>query len=139
MKVLVVEDHSQLADVTKRALIEDGYVVDIAQNGQTALDMFEINTYDVIVLDIMLPEINGIEVCQTIRKKDLDIPIIMVTARDGFGDRVTGLDSGADDYLVKPFSFDELSARIRALLRRGKKADATDAPDTMGSKPSAEW
>ncbi len=125
MKVLVVEDHSQLADVTKRALIEDGYVVDIAQNGQTALDMFEINTYDVIVLDIMLPEINGIEVCQTIRKKDLDIPIIMVTARDGFSDRVTGLDSGADDYLVKPFSFDELSARIRALLRRGKKADAT--------------
>ncbi len=125
MKVLVVEDHTRLADVTKRALIEDGYVVDIAQNGQTALDMFELNSYDVVVLDIMLPEIDGIEVCQTMRKTDLDIPIIMLTARDGLGDRVKGLDSGADDYLVKPFSFDELSARIRALLRRGKKADAT--------------
>jgi DNA-binding response OmpR family regulator len=125
VKILVVEDHSQLADLTKRALVEDGYVVDIAHGGQTALDMFEINNYDVIVLDIMLPEIDGIEVCRMIRKIDLDIPIIMVTARGGFGDRVKGLDNGADDYLVKPFSFDELSARIRALLRRGKKADAT--------------
>jgi DNA-binding response OmpR family regulator len=125
VKVLLVEDHTQLADLTKRALTEDGYVVDIASDGQTALDIFELNNYDVVVLDIMLPEIDGIEVCKTIRKTDLDIPIIMLTARDGFGDRVNGLDSGADDYLVKPFSFDELSARIRALLRRGKKADAT--------------
>lgn len=125
MIVLLVEDHGQLADLTKRALVEDGYVVDIAQNGQAALDMFDINSYDIIVLDVMLPGIDGIAVCQTIRKSDLDIPIIMLTARDGLGDRIKGLDSGADDYLVKPFSFDELSARIRALLRRGKKADAT--------------
>ena len=125
MKVLVVEDHRQLADLTKRALIEDGYVVDVAHDGQVALDMFDINSYDVIVLDLMLPEVDGITVCRTIRKTDLDIPIIMLTARDGLGDKVKGLDSGADDYLVKPFSFDELSARIRALLRRGKKAEAT--------------
>jgi two-component system phosphate regulon response regulator PhoB len=118
MKVLVVEDHTQLADITKRALIEDGYVVDIAQDGQTALDMFELNGYDVIVLDIMLPEIDGIEVCQTMRKTDLDIPIIMLTARDGLGDRIKGLDSGADDYLVKPFSVPELLARIKTILRR---------------------
>lgn len=125
MKVLVVEDHRQLADLTKRALVEDGYVVDVAHDGQVALDMFDINSYDVIVLDIMLPEVDGITVCRTIRKSNLDIPIIMLTARDGLDDKVKGLDSGADDYLVKPFSFDELSARIRALLRRGKKAEAT--------------
>lgn len=125
MKILLVEDHSRLADVTKRALVEDGYVVDIASDGQVALDMFDINDYDLLVLDIMLPEIDGLTVCRTIREQDADVPIIMLTARDGLGERVEGLDNGADDYLVKPFSFDELSARIRALLRRGKKADAT--------------
>ena len=125
VRILVVEDHTQLANLTKRALVEDGYVVDIAQDGQAAVDMFDLNSYDAAVLDIMLPEIDGIEVCRTIRKTDLGVPIIMLTARNGLGDRVMGLDSGADDYLVKPFSFDELSARIRALLRRGKKADAT--------------
>lgn len=125
MKILLVEDHTRLADVTKRALVDDGYVVDIAHDGQTALDMFDINEYDVAVLDVMLPEIDGLTVCRTIRKTDANVPIIMLTARDGLNDRIEGLDTGADDYLVKPFSFDELSARIRALLRRGKKADGT--------------
>jgi DNA-binding response OmpR family regulator len=125
MKILLVEDHTRLADVTKRALVEDGYVVDIAHDGQEALDMFDINQYDMVVLDVMLPELDGLTVCRTIRKTNVNIPIIMLTARDGLGDRIEGLDSGADDYLVKPFSFAELSARIRALLRRGQKADAT--------------
>jgi DNA-binding response OmpR family regulator len=87
--------------------------------------MFDINQYDMVVLDVMLPELDGLTVCRTIRKTNVNIPIIMLTARDGLGDRIEGLDSGADDYLVKPFSFAELSARIRALLRRGQKADAT--------------
>jgi DNA-binding response OmpR family regulator len=125
MKILLVEDHTRLADVTKRALVDDGYVVDIAHDGQEALDMFDINQYDMVVLDVMLPELDGLTVCRTIRKTNVNIPIIMLTARDGLGDRIEGLDSGADDYLVKPFSFAELSARIRALLRRGQKADAT--------------
>jgi DNA-binding response OmpR family regulator len=125
MKILLVEDHTRLADVTKRALVEDGYVVDIANGGQEALDMFDINQYDMVVLDIMLPEIDGLTVCRTIRKTNVNIPIIMLTAKDGLNDRIEGLDIGADDYLVKPFSFAELSARIRALQRRGVKADAT--------------
>jgi DNA-binding response OmpR family regulator len=125
MKILLVEDHTRLADVTKRALVQDGYVVDIAGDGQVALDMFDINEYDLVVLDVMLPQVDGLTVCRTIRKINVNVPIIMLTARDGLNDRIEGLDVGADDYLVKPFSFDELSARIRALLRRGQKADAT--------------
>ena len=125
MKILLVEDHTRLADVTKRALVEDGYVVDIAHDGQEALDMFDINRYDMVVLDVMLPEVDGLTVCRTIRKINVDIPIILLTAKDGLEDRINGLDNGADDYLVKPFSLAELSARIRALLRRGQKADAT--------------
>jgi DNA-binding response OmpR family regulator len=125
MKILLVEDHTRLADVTKRALVQDGYVVDIAGDGQVALDMFDINEYDLVVLDVMLPQVDGLTVCRTIRKINVNVPIIMLTARDGLNDRIEGLDVGADDYLVKPFSFAELSARIRALLRRGQKADAT--------------
>lgn len=125
MKILLVEDHTRLADVTKRALLEDGYVVDIARDGQEALDMFDINQYDMVVLDVMLPEVDGLTVCRTIRKINVDIPMIMLTAKDRLDDRIEGLDTGADDYLIKPFSFAELSARIRALLRRGQKADAT--------------
>ena len=123
MQILLAEDHKQLADLTRRALTEDGYMVDVAYDGQEAIDKFDINSYDVIVLDIMLPHINGIEVCRRIRESNTDIPIIMLTALDAVDDRINGLDSGADDYLVKPFSFSELSARIRALLRRGAKAD----------------
>jgi DNA-binding response OmpR family regulator len=125
MKILLVEDHSRLADVTKRALVDDGYVVDIARDGKIAIDMFDINEYDLVVLDVMLPELDGFTVCRDIRKNNNDVPIIMLTAREGLNDRIEGLDAGADDYLMKPFSFAELSARIRALLRRGKKGDST--------------
>ncbi|MDB5168485.1 MAG: two component transcriptional regulator, winged helix family [Candidatus Saccharibacteria bacterium] len=123
MQILLAEDHTHLASLTKRALTEDGYMVDVVHDGQSAIDNFEINTYDLVVLDVMLPEVDGIEVCRMIRETNRDIPVIMVTALDGIDDRIKGLDTGADDYLVKPFSFGELSARVRALLRRGVKAN----------------
>lgn len=118
MQLLLVEDQKRLAGLLKRSLIEDGYAVDVASDGQEAIDKFDINNYDLIILDIMLPIKDGIEVCQEIRRSNTDIPILMLTALDGVDDRIKGLDSGADDYLVKPFSDGELSARVRALLRR---------------------
>ena len=118
MQLLLVEDQKRLAGLLKRSLIEDGYAVDVASDGQEAIDKFDINNYDLIILDIMLPIKDGIEVCQEIRQSNTDIPILMLTALDGVDDRIKGLDSGADDYLVKPFSDGELSARVRALLRR---------------------
>ena len=123
MQILLAEDHKQLAELTRRALTEDGYMIDVAYDGQEAIDKFDINSYDVVVLDIMLPHMNGTEVCRKIRETNTDIPIIMLTALDAVNDRINGLDSGADDYLVKPFAFSELSARIRALIRRGSKAN----------------
>lgn len=125
MQLLLVEDQNRLASLLKRSLIEDGYAVDIASDGQEALDKFGVNSYDLIVLDIMLPIKDGVEVCREIRETNTDIPILMLTALDGVDDRIKGLDSGADDYLVKPFSFGELSARVRALLRRGSTARPT--------------
>ncbi len=123
MQILLAEDNPRLADVTRRSLVEDGYLVDIATNGQEACDKSEVNDYDAIILDIMMPKIDGLTVCKMIRAHNTDIPIIMLTALGEPEDRIIGLDSGADDYLVKPFSFGELNARIRALLRRGKRAD----------------
>lgn len=99
-------------------------MVDIASDGQEALDKFEINKYDLVILDVMLPVRSGTQVCSEIRKTDTDTPILMLTALDGVDDRITGLDSGADDYLVKPFAFGELSARVRALLRRSPSGRA---------------
>ncbi len=125
MQLLLVEDQKRLAGLLKRSLIEDGYVVDIASDGQEAIDKFDINSYDLIILDIMLPIKDGIEVCQEIRRSNTDIPILMLTALDGVDDRIKGLDSGADDYLVKPFSDGELSARVRALLRRSSNGRPT--------------
>ncbi len=125
MQLLLVEDQKRLAGLLKRSLIEDGYVVDIASDGQEAIDKFDINNYDLIILDIMLPVKDGIEVCQEIRQSNTDIPILMLTALDGVDDRIKGLDSGADDYLVKPFSDGELSARVRALLRRSSNGRPT--------------
>lgn len=123
MQLLLAEDNKQLASLTQRALVDDGYMVDVAYDGKEAIDKFDINTYDLIILDIMLPEINGLEVCRQIRQRNTNVPVIILTALDGVDDRINGLDTGADDYLVKPFSFRELSARIRALLRRGNRAE----------------
>lgn len=125
MQILVVEDDKKIANLLRRGLLEESYAVDIAPDGEEAIYKFEVNEYDLIVLDRMLPKVNGLQVCKTIRKSNTSIPIIMLTAKTGIGDRIEGLDSGADDYLAKPFIFNELAARIRALLRRGKVATST--------------
>lgn len=122
MQVLIVEDESRIANLIRRGLKEEGYAVDVASDGVEALDKFAINTYDLLILDIMLPKIDGLSVCRTIREQNSDVPIMLLTARGGVEDRVQGLNSGADDYLGKPFAFDELIARARALLRRGSQA-----------------
>jgi len=118
MRVLVVEDERRIADFIRKGLSEQGYAVDIASDGGEALDWAAAAEFDTIVLDIMLPVRDGIEVCRLLREKGVRTPILMLTARDAVEDRVLGLDSGADDYLVKPFAFAELLARLRALIRR---------------------
>jgi len=122
MRVLVVEDEADLANAIARGLRREGYAVDVAYDGDEALDKASVNAYDVLCLDLNLPGTDGIEVCRRVRAEHRDgaAPprVLMLTARDGTKDRVIGLDEGADDYLVKPFDFDELKARVRALLRR---------------------
>jgi DNA-binding response OmpR family regulator len=118
LRILVVEDEKDLAYLIRRGLTEEGYAVDIVHDGKEGESFAENVPYDLIVLDIILPEKNGFEVCSSLRGKNVNSRILMLTSRDSVGDRVKGLDTGADDYLVKPFAFDELSARIRALLRR---------------------
>lgn len=120
MRLLLVEDEPDLAKAICTALHEQGYVVDWAENGQIAWDYLEIvsNHYIVAVIDWMLPKLSGLELCKMMRQKHYPLPVIMLTARNSMADRVTGLDSGADDYLVKPFGMEELLARIRALQRR---------------------
>lgn len=119
MRVLLVEDDPDLARSLRRGLSEASYAVDVATTGSEALERAEMNTYDAIVLDVMIPAPDGIQVCQQLRADRSAVPILMLTARDSVEDRVSGLDSGADDYLVKPFDFGELLARVRALIRRG--------------------
>jgi two-component system OmpR family response regulator len=119
MRVLVVEDDIKLGSVLQRGLATDGIAADTVGDGHSALIRAGATAYDVIVLDVMLPDIDGFEVCRGLREQGIQAPVLMLTARDAVEDRVHGLDSGADDYLVKPFSFDELLARVRALSRRG--------------------
>jgi two-component system OmpR family response regulator len=119
LRILVVEDSVKMAAVLKRGLEEEGYAVDVAGTGEDGLWMARENPNDVIVLDVMLPDMDGFEVCRRLREGGQWAPVLMLTARDGVPDRVRGLDVGADDYLTKPFSFTELAARTRALLRRG--------------------
>ena len=118
MRVLVVEDEARIAEFVARGLGEQGYAVDVASDGQEALDWTDVGAYDVIILDVMLPGLDGLNVCRTLRNRGTGTPILMLTARASVEDRVLGLDSGADDYLVKPFAFAELLARLRALMRR---------------------
>ena len=119
MRVLVVEDEVKMAGLLKRALEEEGYAVDVAGRGEDALWLGTENPYDAIVLDLMLPDVDGFEVSRRLREAGRWSPVLMLTARDAVTDRVAGLDAGADDYLTKPFSFAELLARLRALARRG--------------------
>lgn len=118
MRILLAEDDVRIANFITKGLRENAYAVDIANDGETAIYQAEINSYDVIVLDVMMPLKDGFEVCRHLRKEGDKTPILMLTARDAVDDRITGLDTGADDYLVKPFEFGELLARLRALLRR---------------------
>jgi two-component system OmpR family response regulator len=118
MRVLVVEDEPRMATLLERGLRDEGYAVDVATNGTDGLWLGTENEYDAIVLDVMLPEIDGFTVCRRLRASERWAPVLMLTARTAVEDRVGGLDVGADDYLVKPFSFAELAARVRALVRR---------------------
>jgi two-component system OmpR family response regulator len=119
MRVLIVEDEVKMASLIRRGLREEGLAADVAGRGEDALWMAGATSYDAIVLDVMLPGIDGIETCRRLRGEGVWAPVLMLTARDGVEDRVAGLDGGADDYLTKPFSFAELLARLRALSRRG--------------------
>ena len=116
--MLLVEDEKGVANFIKKGLEEEYYTIDHAKDAEEALLFFDGNTYDMIILDVMMPGMNGFELCKKIRQKGMQSPILMLTARDSVKDKVQGLDSGADDYLTKPFSFEEFLARVRALLRR---------------------
>jgi two-component system OmpR family response regulator len=118
MRVLVVEDDVKMAGLLRRGLGDEGGVVDVASSGEDGLWMAAATPYDAVILDVMLPGIDGFETCRRLREQGVWTPVLVLTARDAVGDRVAGLDGGADDYLVKPFSFAELSARLRALVRR---------------------
>jgi two-component system, OmpR family, response regulator len=119
VRVLIVEDHGRMAELIQRGLQEEGYAVDVVATGEDGTWMASENDYDAIVLDVILPGLDGFETCRRIRETGRWAPILMLTARDAVDDRVRGLDAGADDYLTKPFSFHELLARLRALVRRG--------------------
>ena len=125
MRILLVDDDKQLCRTVKRGLEEYNYAVDAVHDGEDGLYYAESTTYDLIVLDIMMPKKDGLEVCRILRQNRIRTPILMLTAKDTVIDRVKGLDTGADDYLIKPFDFAELLARIRALLRRDKNAGST--------------
>ncbi|NKE70096.1 response regulator transcription factor [Candidatus Manganitrophus noduliformans] len=119
MRFLVVEDEEKVARFVRRALEEESYAVDVVGDGEAAIDQIEVVPYDMIFLDLTLPKKGGLEVLQWLRQKGLKVPVLILTARTAVGDRVKGLDLGADDYLVKPFAIEEFLARVRALLRRG--------------------
>ncbi|HYY34484.1 MAG TPA: response regulator transcription factor [Gaiellaceae bacterium] len=119
MRVLVVEDEPKMANVIRRSLTKEGLVADVAPRGSEGLWMAQATPYDAIVLDLMLPDMSGFELCRQLRERDVWSPVLMLTARGAVEDRVAGLDSGADDYLVKPFAIAELLARLRSLVRRG--------------------
>jgi two-component system, OmpR family, response regulator len=119
MRILIVEDEPKLAQLVARALREEGHPADVAEHGKDALWMAQSAPYDAIVLDVMLPDLDGFEIVRRLRGRQVWTPVLMLTARDAVADRVGGLDAGADDYLTKPFSFDELLARLRAIARRG--------------------
>jgi two-component system OmpR family response regulator len=138
MRILVAEDDVRMASMLRRGLTEEGYSVDVVGDGSDAIWRATEYDYDAIVLDVMLPGANGFEVCRTLRAAERWAPVLLLTARADVADRVRGLDSGADDYLAKPFSFSELSARLRALMRRGSRPrPAVLQVDTLTLDPAA--
>jgi two-component system OmpR family response regulator len=131
VRILIVEDELKMAGLLRRGLVEEGHAADVATSGEDALWMAQSHPYEAIVLDVMLPGVDGFETCRRLRHAGVWTPVLMLTARDGVDDRVAGLDVGADDYLTKPFSFAELLARLRALVRRGGGERPTEL--TVGS------
>jgi two-component system, OmpR family, response regulator MprA len=126
MRILVVDDERAVRGSVRRALALEGYTVSEADGGQPALDELKARTMDAVVLDVLMPDVDGFEVCRRLRSAGDRVPVLMLTAREGVADRVAGLDAGADDYLVKPFALEELLARLRALLRRTSEADGRE-------------
>lgn len=122
MKVLVVEDEVKVSNFIMRGLEEEGYTVEVAEDGKKGLDLITAKNYDIILLDLMIPEMDGLEVLKRMRQDEIETPVLIITAKSTKEDVIKGLDTGSDDYLTKPFSFDELLARMRALLRRSRKA-----------------
>jgi heavy metal response regulator len=117
MRILVVEDERKIAEFIRRGLKEEGYSVDVASDGEQGYHLVHLNEYDLIILDLMLPKIDGLTLCRQLREEKINVPILILTVRDSVKDKVTGLDAGANDYLTKPFAFEELLARCRVLLR----------------------
>ena len=133
MRILLVEDDINLAETLAEAIADQRYMVDIALDGESALDNVRTFEYNLLLLDVMLPDFNGIELCQRLRSQGKQMPILMITALDTISDKITGLDAGADDYIVKPIDLGELFARIRALLRRGN-TNAYNRPSSRAMK-----
>ena len=125
MRILVVEDEHKIANSVRKGLEQESYAVDVAYDGEYGYDLAATEDYDVVVLDLLLPKLDGLEICQKLRQENVHTPILILTAKGQLGDKVEGLNAGADDYLVKPFAFAELLARIRALTRRPKDALST--------------
>ncbi len=125
MRILVIEDEKKIVDFIKRGLKEEGYAVDVAYDGEEGHFLAKTNNYDIILLDLMLPKMDGITLCKTLKEEGVTSPIIMITAKDTVKDKVTGLDAGANDYLTKPFAFEELLARIRAVSRKKESKETT--------------
>lgn len=119
MRLLVVEDDRSLAEALRRGLVQEGHVVDVASDGAEGLDLAESGVHDAVILDVMLPELDGLTVARRLREEGNHLPILMLTARDALPDRISGFNAGVDDYLTKPFAFEELLARLRAITRRG--------------------
>jgi len=125
MRILVVEDERKIAEFIRRGLKEEGYSVDVAYDGEAGYHLAHVNDYDLIILDLMLPKVDGLTLCRQLRQDKLTLPILILTVKDSVQDKVIGLDSGANDYLTKPFAFEELLARCRALLRSYETAEPT--------------
>lgn len=136
MRILLVEDENTLAQNIKKGLLEENYAVDLISNGRQAFEQASTEDYDLIILDVMLPEMNGIEISKNLRKEKIFIPIIMLTAKSSIEDKVVGLDSGADDYMTKPFSFEELLSRIRSVIRRSNTKDTLLKVGSLELNPS---
>ncbi len=123
MRILIIEDNPKMAGAIQRGLRENGYAADVSHGGFEGEDLAAAEKYDLIVLDLMLPDRDGVDVCRNLRRRCIETPVLMLTALSGTNDKVAGLDAGADDYLTKPFQFEELLARVRALLRRGEASE----------------